>query len=264
VALLTTDAVVLQVRDYMESSRIVRLATREAGIVAAIAKGARRQRARTGSALDLFVEGTAQLYVKSNRELHTLGSFEAGPGRPALGTDLTRFLAASALAEVALRVLHEEANVPAYETLVATLDAIAAADLGSQATPGTVDAAVIAGVWRLVSTLGFAPALDICANCHRALAADEEPVRFAPAAGGVLCANCARLASGGRALPAAARDRIHRWVEGRPASLPDLLELRAHRRLLREFLDAHVTGDRPLRAWAIWDEGGWAQDMAPH
>lgn len=256
-ALLTTDAVVLQVRDYLESSRIVRLATREAGIVSALARGARRQRAKTGSPLDLFAEGTAHVYVKPTRELQTLAGFEAGRGRPALAADFERFLAASALAEVALRLLHEEANVPAYEAIVAALDAVAGAPAEG------VDAAVLGGVWRLVVALGFTPTLDVCASCHAALAPYEEPVRFAPSAGGVLCARCARLAPAGRSLPAVARERIRRWVEGGPASGDDLgapldpPTIRAHRRLLREFLDAHLTGDRPLRAWVVWDAGGW-------
>ena len=52
-ALLVTDALVLHAFDYLESSRILRLATREAGVVSVLAKGARRSRSRYGSALDL-------------------------------------------------------------------------------------------------------------------------------------------------------------------------------------------------------------------
>lgn len=256
-ALLTTDAIVLQVRDYLESSRIVRLATREAGVISAVARGARRQRARSGSALDLFVEGTAHIYVKPTRDLHTLGGFEAGSGRSALATDFHRFLSASALAEVALRMLHEEANSSAYDVLVRTLDVIAGVKGGLD---GEVDAALMAGVWQLLATLGFAPALDVCASCHAELDEEEESVRFVPEAGGVLCARCAPSSGGGRMLPALARASIRSWVADAPASPLAERELRAHRRLLREFMDAHATGDRPLRAWSIWSDRSWEGD----
>src|SRR5690242_6853511 len=74
--LLLTEAIVLHAFDYLESSRIIRLLTREAGVQSTLARGARKSRARYGSALDLFAEGSAQLYVKPNRELHNLASFE--------------------------------------------------------------------------------------------------------------------------------------------------------------------------------------------
>src|SRR5690606_21777073 len=228
-ALLTTDAIVLQLYDYMESSRIVRLATREAGLLSAIAKGAKRQRARAGSALDLFVEGTAHVYVRPTRDLHTLGGFEAGPGRPALGTDLQRFMAANALGEVALRVLHGEPNGAAYDTLRETLDAINGA---SSNVPTAADSAALSGIWRLLSKLGFAPALDVCASCHAELGPAEEPVRFLPEVGGVLCARCAgAVAEGsGRALPAVERARLLAWVSGAEAEVPAEREVRAHKR----------------------------------
>ncbi len=250
-AILSTDAIVLQVRDYLESSRIVRMVTREAGVLSAIAKGARRTRARTGSALDLFAEGVAHLYIKPTRDLQTLASFDGGRGRPALGEQLERFLAANAVAEFTLRVLHEEPNVPAYDALLTTLDAIAGVP-----TP-EVDAAALAGIWHMVETLGFAPALDVCANCNAAIGPDDEPVRFVMQTGGALCPRCARLAVPGRSLPADARGAIGIWLAGERGPLPAPDAIRAHQRLLREFLREHVTGERPLHSWDVW-ERGWA------
>src|ERR687883_499648 len=88
--LLATDAVVLHAFDYLESSRILRLATREAGVQSVLAKGARRSRARFGTALDLFAQGLAQLYVKPGRELQTLAEFDVTRARPELAADLGR------------------------------------------------------------------------------------------------------------------------------------------------------------------------------
>jgi DNA repair protein RecO (recombination protein O) len=57
--LVSTPAVVLHAFDYSETSRIVRLATREAGVQSALARGAKRSRSRYGSAFGLVAEGVA-------------------------------------------------------------------------------------------------------------------------------------------------------------------------------------------------------------
>ena len=49
--LVSTPAIVLATLRYGETSKIVRLATREQGIQSAIAKGAMRPRSRYGAAL---------------------------------------------------------------------------------------------------------------------------------------------------------------------------------------------------------------------
>ena len=108
--LLATEAIVLHAFDYLESSRIVRLLTREAGVQSALARGARKSRGRYGTALDLFAEGSAQLYVKPNRELHNLASFEISRTREELAEDIGRFTAASTIAELALRFAGEADN----------------------------------------------------------------------------------------------------------------------------------------------------------
>ena len=69
---LRTDAVVLHMFDYLETSRILKLATREAGVQSVLARGARTSKKRFGSALGLFAEGQAQIQVNPGRELHTL------------------------------------------------------------------------------------------------------------------------------------------------------------------------------------------------
>src|SRR5919201_6125867 len=124
-SLLVTDAIVLHAFDYLESSRIVRMLTRDAGVQSALARGARKSRGRYGSALDLFAEGSAQLYFKPNRELHNLSSFELTRARNELAFDIGRFTAAAAIAELALRFGGEEANPDLYDTVAESLDRLA-------------------------------------------------------------------------------------------------------------------------------------------
>lgn len=247
--LLVTDAVVLHVADYLESSRILRLATREAGVQSVVARGARSSRKRFGGALDLFAEGQAQIQVKPGRDLHALHAFDVTVARPALALDLGRFTAASAIAESMLRLVQEEAGPAVYRALLGGLDALVAA------APDRTAAVTLGVLWQLVSAAGFQPATVHCAECHVALDPDAD-VRFQGAVGGALCPACTRQAPGGRLLPAAARAALHTWVSGGQVEV-DAAAARAHQRLLREFLHQHLPDARPLKAFQVWEQGHW-------
>ena len=253
-SLVSTDAVVLHAFSYLESSRILRLATRDLGVVSVLAKGARRASRRFGTAVDLFAEGQAHLYVKPGRELHTLASFDVLRSRPALGEDLGRFTASAAVAELMLRFAREESQPALYEILLGALDRIA------EARPAAARAAGLAGAWHLVGELGFAPALSECASCHIPVALDRAAT-FSHPAGGTLCDDCARLAGASRRVPAPARAALNGWLRGGAGDDGiDGPSGRAHQRLLREFLREHLTDGRPLRAFEAWEGSQWTGD----
>jgi DNA repair protein RecO (recombination protein O) len=248
--LLATEAIVLHAFDYLESSRVLRLATRDAGVRSAIAKGARRSERRFGGGLDLFSRGVAQLYTKPGRDLDTLAGFDDLRPSIALAANLGRFTGASAIAELTLRFSREASvDTGLYDAVADALDAI------GSAAPDETRAAVLAGAWRIVAELGFAPSLDECADCHAALPSDDV-VMFSHPAGGALCARCSRLARG-RVLPAGARRAVRAWLAGESASLADAAEARAHQRLLREFLGEHLVDERPMRAFDVWAHELW-------
>src|SRR5213593_1761174 len=126
-SLVTTPAVVLQTYRYSETSKVVRLATRELGVQSAIAKGALRPKSRFGAGLELLSEGVAQLYHRDTRELHTLGAFDLVTLRRELTADVGRFAAAAALAQVVLKMAPPAPLPAAYDTLTAALDSLGAA-----------------------------------------------------------------------------------------------------------------------------------------
>ena len=250
--LVATAGIVLHAMDYLESSRILRIATRDAGVQSVIAKGARRPRGGHGSALDLFAQGVAQLSMRAGRDLNTLTAFDVERSRSELAADLGRFTAASAIAELMLRFARDDQQPALYDTLAAALDAIGAA------APGETRSAALAGAWSLIAELGFGPAVDLCASCHALLDASAA-VAFSHPAGGALCARCAATAPGTRILPPAARDALRHWLTGtQPAGSADDAALRAHQRLLREFLHEHLADGRPLRAMETWEHARWA------
>jgi DNA repair protein RecO (recombination protein O) len=253
VRLLESDSLVLHSFDYRETSCIVRLATRDAGVLSVIARGARQPKSRFGSAIDLFTSGVAHVRVHPTRDLHTLTGFDATRTRSELAGSLARFTAASAVAELCLRFAREDDTGRVHDAATAVLDAI------GTAAPDDVPAIALAGAWRLVAELGFAPSLEQCANCHADLAAGS-PVTFDHRAGGALCARCARPGGRGRQLPPEARETLRAWLAGAESVLTDAGSRRAHQRLLREFLEEHLGDGRALRAFVTWE--GQAADPA--
>jgi DNA repair protein RecO (recombination protein O) len=247
--LVETDAIVLHVFDYSETSRILRLATRDAGLQSVLARGARRSKSRFGSALDLFAEGAAQLQLKDGRDLQTLAAFDVTRSRAELGEDMGRFVGASALAELVLRFSGtDDVSVALFDVLTDALDRLAAAPEGDAME------ATLSGAWRLVAEMGFAPTIDTCAACHAPIDAEGE-LPFSHTAGGVLCERCARLYPGGRKLPLEARRAIAEWSSGRRQEECEPRGAKAHQRLLREFLQEHLADGRPLRAFDAWEQG---------
>lgn len=244
--MIETAAIVLHSFEYRETSRIVRLATRDAGVVSVIARGARRPKSRFGQGLDLFTSGAAQLVLHPTRDLHTLAAFDASRARPALAGSLRRFGAASAVGELCIR-FGIEAGAGVHDALRRGLDAL------ETATDDEVPAVALSAGWRIVAELGFAPELESCALCQRVIAPDED-VRFSHRSGGAICSSCRTLVPGARVLPASARATLLSWLSDGDATIADRQTARAHQRLLREFLEEHLADGRAFRAFQAWEK----------
>ena len=246
--LLATPAVILHVMPYGETSKIVRLLTREAGLVSGIARGARGKKSRTGPRLDLFAAGTASLLLKETRDLHPLTAFEIATAHAGLAHDVRRFAAASAIAEVALRCVSEEAHPEVFDAVSAGLDAV------ESAPNELLDGAGLVACWGLVAALGFAPVLDRCAVCGAPVG---ETLAFSAEQGGALCP-VHRAAAPYRQLKGKDAAALAALVNGRLPDPPlDARHATAHRRLLVAFIRHHLAENRALPALAFWDAESW-------
>lgn len=243
---IVTDAIVLHVFDYLESSRILRLVTREGGVRSVLARGARRSRKRFGAALDLYAQGTADLQTKPGRDLDTLTAFDVARARQQLAGDLARFAGANMIAELTLRFGRDVADSGLFDAVESALDTLAIA------TPDRARDAALGGAWRILAELGVAPTIDECAECHASIDRDQ-PAVFSHRAGGVICERCSRLARAGRLLPPSARAALRDWLSNTPHSVTDANEIRAHQRVLREFVREHLADERPLNAFDVWE-----------
>ncbi len=253
--LVTTPAVILHVMPYGDTSKIVRLLTRDLGLASGIARGARRAKSATGPRLDLFALGSATLRVREARELSPLTGFEIARGHAALGHDVGRFAAASALAELALKCAPAEPHAEVFGAVAGGLAAL------ESAAAGDVEVTALAACWRVVVALGFSPSLDRCVTCGSPVAGTAH---FSAAQGGALCARhaAAREEGGGfddvtRLVPSD-RATLAALVAGLLPEAPlDARHAVAHRRLLRSFIRHHLAEDRPLPALAFWDRSAW-------
>jgi DNA repair protein RecO (recombination protein O) len=251
--LVLTPAVVLRTYRYSETSKVVRLATRELGVQSAIAKGVFRPKSRFGTALQFLAEGEAELYYRESRELHTLAAFDVTQLRHRLATDLTRFGAAAALAEVMLKAAPPAPLPAAYDALLLVLDDLALAPTEA------IEATAVRALWVLVTEVGFGPSLDTCARDGTPI--EDSPVVFSAAEGGVLCPRCAPQDAPTR-LPRADYDAL-RALADRARALPrlDAAHAAAHRRLVARFVRHHV--GEPLVALDAWEHPSWAKLPSP-
>lgn len=262
-SLVTTPAVVLQTYRYSETSKVVRLATRELGVQSAIAKGALRPKSRFGAGLELLSEGVAQIYHRETRELHTLGAFDLVNLRRELAADVSRFAAAAALAQVMLKMAPPAPLPAAYDTLTAALDGLEAA------SPEIVDATALRAMWLLLGVLGFEPSLATCVRDGTALEPDgTAAVAFTVAEGGVLCPRCAPATSAPaepitRLPPQAYRDLVA--LNDRAAPLPslDASHAAAHRRLVARFVRHHSDETGAFSALDFWERRAWLSPVPP-
>jgi DNA repair protein RecO (recombination protein O) len=252
-SLVTTPAVVLQTYRYSETSKVVRLATRELGIQSAIAKGVLRPKSRFGAGLEFLSEGEAQLYYRDARDLHTLAVFDVTNLRRALASDLARFAGAAALSQVMFKMAPPAPLPAAYGVFTSGLDLLASASADA------VDAAALRALWVLVAELGFGPSLRTCVRDGASVGEDGgEPVAFSAADGGVLCARCAAGQSPTRLPPEDHSDLVA--LNDATVALPNLdaPHAAAHRRLAARFVRHHLDAVS-LSALDFWERSAWTR-----
>ena len=247
---MTTPAIVLSTIRYSETSKIVRLATRDHGVHSAIAKGALRPRSRFGASLQPLSEGVAHLVMHPLRDLHLLTAFDVGRVPIGLAEDLERYAAAAVLAEVMLRFAPSDPHPEGYDTLRSALSSLATVESEDAETEA------LRSVWLLVASLGFAPELDACAR-DGAVVEPAGELPFNMREGGALCAQCASHVGATR-LPERARRALGAFLDPHAALVPlDDRDARAHRRLAARFIRFHLGEGAELPALEFWERRSW-------
>ncbi len=237
--ILRTEAIVLRVMDYSETSLIVWLYSRDHGRLHLIAKGARRARSPFEGALEPLVRGEVVFYRKKRATdgLETAKEFDPIDLHTGIRRSLRRLYRGAYLVELLTELSEREAASPgAYEAACVGLRALARAD------EEELDAHLLPAELRLIDDAGLAPRFDACTCERRADLDGAGAVWFSASAGGLLCPDHARRDPSALQLPRAAVKSLAGLREGvsESAGSFDPQVVSALRELLDSFLTYHL------------------------
>jgi DNA repair protein RecO (recombination protein O) len=281
-SLVSCEGIVLRNLRHGETSRIATLLTPELGKIGVIAKGARDPKSPFGASLEFLSHSSFMVYHRPGRDLHFLRSGALEREFRGLLQDGDRFVLASAFAEFLERVLQGEE--PAAELFGFALRGLEV--LESAPRPALPE--LFRGMQlRVASILGYAPRLEQCLRCGRAVGdadagGSREIWTFLPAEGGVLCPECGarepgdpglRLSpralrrlramalgraggsAGAAAAGAGAAPDVAGMVRERPPA-PDPAWVALLESLVEDFLRFHLDSYRGLRALGAFSGAG--------
>ena len=179
-----TDAIVIRLADFSESSKVVTLFTRDFGKVAALAKGAKRLKSRFEAALDLLTECRIVFLRKATSGLDLVTEAQLISRFRPTGGDLARLYSGYYIAEL-LDGLTQE-----YDPHPQLYDA-ASGTLQSLSGDGDPRLTLLRFELELLREIGHLPDFEACSLCH-------EPIEFGQGArfwvsqGGLICPQCGR------------------------------------------------------------------------
>lgn len=157
-SLIKTEAIVVKVSDYSESTRLVTLFSPEHGRIRLLAKGARRLKSQSRGLLEPFSRIDATLYLKDPTGLGTLKECAAIAIPSKLRADYDRWLLGSLVLELIDRATLPGDGYEALFNLVCSyLD-----ELQDTNTPRELTAIVLLSMLRW---FGFSPSFDRCGLC---------------------------------------------------------------------------------------------------
>jgi len=180
-----SEAIVLRVVPWSETSMVVTLFTRDFGKVSAIAKGARRLRSPFESSLDLLAKSQIVFIQKSNDTLDLLTESKLERRFRSGQIALLPLYCGYYVAELML-VLNEERQKASqlYDVVDRTL-----VDLDEGHSAAEV---VLRFEMQVLRLLGHLPTFHLCASCGNPVQSERDGpgALLGIAAGGVLCAEC--------------------------------------------------------------------------
>jgi len=177
-----TDAIVIRVVEFSETSCIVTLFSRKMGKISTIAKGARRKKNPYEGAIDLIAICRIVFLHKSSQSLDILTEAKLERRFRSASTDLDRFYAGLYLVEL-LNLLTDEADPHELLFDVACL-AIERIDSDFSLPDALIEFEI-----RMLDLLGHLPMLAQCVSCGRTRKTMNR-VHFGLNEGGVICPDC--------------------------------------------------------------------------
>lgn len=224
-----TKAIVLDRTPLAEQDLILTLLGETGEELRAVAKGARKPGGRLAARSELFSE--LDLLLAHGKTLAIVSEASVVDAHPRLRGDLERVSAASAICEVARLTCFAEAEDPFLHPIC--IRALRACEQAEGQT--TLDVVVAAYVLKVLAHGGWRPQLRSCVLCG-----DEDVSYLSVAAGGALCASCAKDVPGAEEI---SRTQLA-WLQALISTTFDQL------------LEAHV--DLSTSSWLVGFAHSWA------
>ncbi|MFO0942267.1 MAG: DNA repair protein RecO [Pirellulales bacterium] len=199
-----SDAIVLRMTPWSETSLIGSIYTREFGKVSVIAKGARRPKSPFEAALDLLSVCRVVFIDKSAESLCVLTEAKLAKRFRIPGGQLLRLYCAYYLVELLEKLTDQ--HLPQPELFDLASDTIRRLENPDE----EIRAAVLRFELQILRLTGHMPSFRLCAHCGNEVQASHGWLTFGPLSCGVLCESCSQGSRQLMRIPVAVRD----YVEG--------------------------------------------------
>ena len=175
--LVKTEGIVLGETKYSESSKILKVLTKDYGMISILSKGCRNIKSKLRSVSTIFSYGDFHIYYKE-QGLSTLTGVDIRNTFLNLQTDIEKISYASFLLDLTEQVLKHTEDNQIYEILTATLEKINEG-YNTKAMTNILEL-------KYLDFLGIRPVLDCCSICGNR----NEIVTINASTGGYVCKNC--------------------------------------------------------------------------
>jgi DNA repair protein RecO (recombination protein O) len=192
-------AIVLSTLKLGESDRILRLLSRERGLLSAVAKGIRKTKSKFGGKLEPFT--CADLFLYTGKGLDIILQSETVDSFKGIKSDLRKVACASVIADMTLRCQLEEPRTEPYELVYYFFQQLDKAD-------SKLKLLLLSFQAKYLTMLGFEPLIKNCCICGRDMILNQGFL-FSVSSGGAVCGDCTRAMSYTRRLSAGSVNLLH-------------------------------------------------------
>ena len=192
-SIIKTEAIVLSHMPHGETSKIIRVFSKEMGRLSFMAKGSRKLKNRFGASLDPLTLVNLVFYYKEKRDLHTLTQCDIVNPFLRIKSDFDKLSFGFAIAEVVSKlVIEEEENVPLFNLMEQSLECLDSASKNYEIV-----------FWyfmtRFVKLSGYGFSISECEECGSEIKNSDAYVSLTD--GSIACSSCARPAMNRKLSP---------------------------------------------------------------
>ncbi len=229
-----SEAIILRIHPFSETSCVVSLFTRDFGKQGVLAKGAWRPRSPFEGALDLLSICRVVFIPKTGDALGLLTEAKLEHRFQMGRSDLLRLYCGYYVAEMLERLTEKNDPHPElYDLARTTIGALC--DLRQEPR-----ALVLRWEMQFLRLIGHMPIFDRCAQCGLALPSGVS-WPFAPLCGGLVCPTCASAARPCISMPIVARQELERFSQANWSLIDTTTVIPNHRAVMRGALDRYLS-----------------------